>query len=251
MTTVQESKDVIINLKNGDKISGKLISIDKVNLKIKLIQATKTFKDTTKPNETFENLEISKNEISEIKLVKYEQQNLFKTVKEDEKNVNAIPENKIPQNKEQTKQKTYDKNESFFDHLKISTKANVKMESKNYNEKNKDTFGLKDNENYHQNFRGTFNSYNHGHSNRGQRGKKKYQVNYNNYNSGNFLRGSNRGARNQLNRGRGRGRGRGYYNHSSNYTRPYVNYNFDSMKVNPPKPIQGNTSEVEKSIYDN
>ena len=160
METAQTPKDVVISLKSGDSISGKLTVIDKVNLKIKLIQVTKILKDAPDKKEFFDTLEIDKDSIGEIKLVKYEQSKQATAV--EAPNINAIPENKIPQKLEQHKTKSYDKNESFFDNLQIASKVNIKKETQNYNDKNKDTFYSQDDPEkklLFQNKRGGYNNW--------------------------------------------------------------------------------------------
>lgn len=251
----QEPKDVVIYLKSGDSISGKLTSIDKVKLKITLIQATKMSKDDPNAKETFDTLEVNKDEIGEIKLVKYE--NPKPQMKEEVTNVNAIPENKIPQKMEQQKEKTYDKNESFFDKLTIASKGN-QQETKNYNDKNKDTFNLPnepDKKFNYQHKRGGYNNYNNrgypqngGHRGRGGKGRG---GNYNNYNNGNnFQKGNFRGGKPWGNRGRGRG---GHFNRGGgNFgNKPNNHPNVDTSKLKPYQPEGGVQPEMEKSIYDN
>lgn len=238
MSASKESKDVVINLKDGDKVSGKLISIDKVNLKIALIQVTKSFKDITKPNETYDNLEISKEDILEIKLVKYEQIQKIKEIKEEVSNINAIPENKIPEKVDQPKQNTYDKSESFFDNLKLESKTNTRQDIKNYNDKNKDTFDLKDNYHNFNNIphkKGFTHNYNYSHRGQAKRGNFNYN-NYNHHQQGNYRNNY------QYNHTRGRGGFSYYVNRNKNY------HHFDNKTHLSQEQGQ---NEVEKSIYDN
>ena len=223
-----EQKQVIVELQNGDKCEGVLANIDKVNLKILLVNAKKTpASDPTKP-ESFEKLEINKGDIKEIKVIQFE----VKTEpKEEQSNINAIPEDKKPVNVQQTKTKGYDKNESFFDTLTGMTHPEARQESKNYNDKNKDTFNLPNEpeRRYHN------NGYNNYHNNRGRgryhnrgnrgRGRGGYN-NYNNYNNGgNYYNNNN------------------YYNHNyynttqnnkeryySRDTRQYENKSLEYMK---------------------
>ena len=127
-----EEKQVIVELNNGQKVCGTLIKVDKINLKM-ILENVK--KEIDGKEETFDKLEINKSDIKELKLVHFEMK------PEEKQNINAIPENKIPQNKENM-QKAYDKNESFFDKLTSMTHPEARNESKNYNQKNKDTFNL-------------------------------------------------------------------------------------------------------------
>ena len=109
-----EQKQVIVELQNWDKCEGVLANIDKVNLKILLVNAKKTPSSDPTKSENFEKLEINKGDIKEIKVIQFE----VKTEpKQEQSNINAIPEDKKPINVQQTKTKSYDKNELFFDTL--------------------------------------------------------------------------------------------------------------------------------------
>lgn len=247
-----EQKQVIVELQNGDKCEGVLANIDKVNLKILLVNAKKTpSRDPSKP-ESFEKLEINKGDIKEIKVIQFE---VKAEPKEEQSNINAIPEDKKPVNVQGAKTKSYDKNESFFDTLSGMTHPEARQESKNYNDKNKDTFNLPNEpeRKYHN------NGYNHnnrgrgGYHNRGNRGRGRGGFNnYNNYNGGNYYNNSGTFNRGGYNGRRGRGRGRGGYN---NYNRggfknerptgEFVN------KLTPYQPEGGIQPGMEKSIYDN
>ena len=210
-----EQKQVIVELQNGDKCEGVLANIDKVNLKIQLTTAKKTSGTDPSKVESFESLEISKADIKEIKVIQFE----VKTEpKEDSSNINAIPDSKKPTNIEQTKPKSYDKNESFFDTLSGATHYEARQESKNYNERNKGRGG------YHNN-------------NRGRGGYNNYS-NYHNNNNGNY-------------NGR-RGRGRGGYNtyHRGGYQQ-FNNPNMKGSKLTPYQPEGGIQPGMEKSIYNN
>lgn len=251
----QEPKDVEIYMKNGDMISGKLTSIDKVKLLITIIQATKHFKEDQTKTETFESLEIKKEDIQEIKLIKYNTKPEQKKLEENSMNVNAIPENKIPQMSDQMKGKCYDKNESFFDNLEVASKGNVKTEAKNYNERNKDTFNLPNEpEQRYQHYqhrrgyqRGGHQNNQRGYHQRGGRGRNFQQQGFNNYNNGNqFQQGNHRGRGWNNRRGRGQHFNRG--GHSNN---PNPNPNFDTSKLQRYQPEGGIKPEIEKSIYDN
>lgn len=252
-----EPKQVICELKNGDKVEGILSIIDKQNLKIKLTSAKKTTAENPSKTETFEELELNKDEIKELKLIQFEPRT---EPKEQQQNINAIPEDKKPvMAQNQAKTKSYDKSESFFDNLKGMTHPEARQESKNYNDKNKDTFNLTEQEK-----RQYFNKNNHGNRGgfhqrgsrgRGRGGRGGYNQNYhhNNYNN-------NYGNR----RGRGGNRGRGGYN---NWNRGGFNQNFNqnnnnnnnnfqqkhpnAEKLTPYQPEGGVQVGMEKSIYDN
>lgn len=251
MSAKQEPKDVEIYMKNGDIISGKLTSIDKVKFLITIIQAVKHVKNAPEKKETFDSLEIKKEDIQEIKLIKYNQPQVQKK-EENALNVNAIPENKIPQMADQGKAKCYDKNESFFDNLEVASKGNVKAETKNYNEKNKDTFNLPNDQERYQNYqnrRGGYNNYQRGgyggHYQRGGRGTGRghFQGGFGNPHQGGHF-GGNRG----WNRGRG-GRG-GHFNRSGQFQNNFQNPSADASKLKPYQPEGGIKPEMEKSIYD-
>ena len=117
-----ENKQVIVELNNGQKVRGTLIQVDKINLK--MILENVVIQRNEKEDEKLDKIEINKSDIKELKLINYE------IKKEEIQNINAIPENKIPQNQENT-QKAYDKNESFFDKLTSMTNPEARQESKN------------------------------------------------------------------------------------------------------------------------
>ena len=245
-----ENKQVIVDLFNGDKVLGTLIEVDKINLKMILEKVTRK---KNGEEEKLDKLEINKSDIKELKLINYE-------IKKEEiqKNINAIPENKIPQ-KEEIGEKAYDKNESFFDKLTSMTHPEAKQESNNYNQKNKDTFNLiedKNNQifkknNYYNNSRGR------GNKNYNNRGRGNYNNNRGFYNNrGNYKNYRGRGQR-------GRKSYNNYYNNNNNNF--FGNYNnnnndkFDDNKNNDNKknndlkpyiPEGEIKTEIEKNIND-
>ena len=233
-----ENKQVIVELFNGDKVKGTLIQVDKINLK--MILENVVIQRNEKEDEKLDKIEINKSDIKELKLINYE-------IKKEEiqSNINAIPENKIPQ-KEDNKQKAYDKNESFFDKLTPMTHPEVREESKIYNQKNKDTFNLIEEQNNQGN-----NKKSHYYNNRG-RGNKNYNRGRGGYNN-------NRGFHNNNNRGgykNFRGRGRGKKNYNSNYYgnnnyKDFTNNNNNNQNLKTYEPEGGIKFEIEKSIYDN
>lgn len=100
-----EQKQVIVELQNGDKCEGVLANIDKFNLKILLVNAKKTPSSDPTKSESYEKLEINKGDIKEIKVIQFE----VKTEpKQEQSNINAIPDDKKPINVQQTKTKSYD-----------------------------------------------------------------------------------------------------------------------------------------------
>ena len=252
-----EEKQVIVELNNGQKVRGTLIQVDKINLKM-ILENVK--QEVNGKEETLDKLEINKSDIKELKLVHFE----MKT--EEKQNINAIPENKIPQNQENT-QKAYDKNESFFDKLTSMTNPEARNESKNYNQKNKDTFNLTEQDKSNQN-----KKYYHNNNNRG-RGYNKYHNNKGRggYNNNNYNKNYNNNYNNNNNRGgygNFRGRGRGYNNYYNNYQKKNNynnnnqgnnnnnnqgnnNNNPDTSKLKPYQPEGGIQPGMEKSIYDN
>ncbi len=232
-----EEKQVIVELNNGEKVRGTLINVDKINLKM-ILENVKQEIDGKKV--TKDKLEINKSDIKEIKLVHFEMKS------EEKHNINAIPENKIPQNKENT-QKAYDKNESFFDNLTSMTHPEARNESKNYNQKNKDTFNLNEQD---KNDKGNNKYYNNNHH-RGRGGYKNYNNNRGKYNN-------NKGYNNNYYgnfRGRGK-RGKGYNN--NNYYGNYQKKNYNNQGNNNSNNSKNQNYEheggikqgIEKSIYD-
>ena len=241
-----EEKQVIVELNNGQKVCGTLIKVDKINLKM-ILENVK--KEIDGKEETFDKLEINKSDIKELKLVHFEMK------PEEKQNINAIPENKIPQNKENM-QKAYDKNESFFDKLTSMTHPEARNESKNYNQKNKDTFNLSEEDK--NNNKGNKKDY-YNNNNRGRGGYKNYHNNRgsnrgrynNNYNNNNI---NNRSGYNNF-KGRGK-RGKGYNNNNyyyNNYQKKNSYYNHqgnNNSKLKPYEPEGGIKPGEEKSIYD-
>ncbi len=227
-----ENKQVIVELFNGDKVKGTLIQVDKINLK--MILENVIIQRNEKEDEKLDKLEINKSDIKELKLINYE-------IKKDEiqSNINAIPKDKIPQ-KEDNKEKAYDKNESFFDKLTPMTHPEVRQESKMYNQKNKDTFNITE----EQNNQG-YNKKSHYYNNRG-RGNKNYNRGRGGYNNNRGYYNNNRGGYKNF-RGRGQ-RGKKNYN---NYKDFKNNNNNNNQNLKPYEPEGGNKNEIEKSIYDN
>ena len=261
-----EEKQVVCELKDGGHVEGTLVNIDKVNLKIFLSKVKKASKEDPQKYETYETLEINKDEIKELKLIQYEAK---EAPKEETSNLNAIPENKIPteyQQQQQNKSKSYNKEESFFDNLDGMTHQEARQESKNYNDKNKDTFQVTDDNqggNYHKNYRGNNRGrggYRGRGNNRGRGGynNNNYYNNNNNYQSGG---GYNRRGRGRGNRG-GNGYGNNNYHKRGNYrggnqnAQHNANVQGNNMMQNVAKlqayqPEGGIQPGMEKSIYDN
>ena len=98
------------------------------------------FKNNNKIKETEKPLTEDKEvQTEEIKFIEK-----IQTTNEEQQNVNAIPESKKIENT--SYEKAYDKNKDFFDNLKPMTNPEAKEESKNYDQKNKGTFNLTEND---------------------------------------------------------------------------------------------------------
>ena len=162
-------------------------------------------------------------------------------IEENKNNINAIPDHKIPQNKEKG-EKSYNKNESFFDKLTPITKLESREESKHYNQRNKDTFNLNEQEHYKV-------KKNHYHNNNNYKGKGGYNKYYNNrggYKNNNKYYNNKERFNNNYHNRRGynkiySGRGKGNFNNM--FQNNWKNNNNNNKKENEQK--------IEKSIYDN
>lgn len=213
---MNSSQYVIVELKNGNKCEGIISSIDKVNFKMFLNSAKKYFTDESgnAKEENFDTLEINKEDIKEVKLVQYEQP------KEENKNINAIPENRVNQFKTQDKSKGYDKSESFFDNLSAISNTDAKNLSIKYNDKNLETFNLpKESQDSRDNNFRPRGGYRKNRGNTGNRGgfRGNYNNNYNqdqSHYSDNYYGGNRRGGY------RG-GYSRGGSNYNQNYSQEY------------------------------
>lgn len=187
----------IIELNDGATVEGIITEIDKKNSKIALKDVKKT--GTDKKEEKFANFELNRMDIKEIKLL----ERISSPNSEEIQNINAIPEDKKVESG--NNEKAYDKNKDFFDNLKPMTNPEAKEESKNYNQKNKDTFNLTENDK--EEGEGGFWKRGRGRGGRGNRGWQN--------------RGG-RGNRGGYNYNRG---GRGGYNNSGNNRGGYHYYN--------------------------
>ena len=227
-------KYVIVELNDGFKVEGVLTDVDKTNFTIHISEATK-YKTDDKGNNAHEKLtstelNISKGDIKEVKLVQYDQlsnkkQQLEQTNFSQMKTQNQTSfNNPLPsQNLRNKDEKASYNKTNFFDDLGTLSNRETVRETIKDNEKNKDTFNLPDRE-YSNNYQGNRNTGSRGNygggynNNRGGRGN--YGGGYNNNRGG---RGSYGGGYNNDNRGGNRGRG-GY----NNYNRGgYVNNNND------------------------
>jgi len=232
-----ENKQVIVELFNGDKVKGTLIQVDKINLK--MILENVIIQRNEKEDEKLDKLEINKSDIKELKLINYE----IKT-EEIQCNINAIPENKIPQ-KEDNKEKAYDKNESFFDKLTPMTHPEVRQESKIYNQKNKDTFNLTE----EQNNQG-YNKKSHYYNN-GGRGNKNYIRGRGGYNNNRGFHNNSRGRYKNFRRQRGKKNYNNNYYGNNNYKDFKNNNNNNNQNLKSYEHEEGIKPVMEKSIYDN
>ena len=249
----QKQNILIVETKDGAKYQGIYVSKDIQKQIIILSNVKKTLQEK---EELLPMIEITKENISRINIID------FRPSKEDIQNINEIPENKknvIDENKLANVEKAYDKTkDDFFDQLKLTTNPEIKKESINYNQKNKDTFSLSDNINENNrewkgkgNKRGYGRGRGRGYHNRGNRGG--YNHNYygnehkSNYNGNNYNKGGgnqNYHGQNYNSRGRGRGRGRGgkrgeyknnYFNNgekSQNNNMNSINSQNESNKLN-------------------
>ena len=233
----QKQNILIVETKDGAKYQGIYVSRDIQKQIITLSNVKKTFQEK---EELLPMIEITKEKIASINIID------IRPPKEDIQNINEIPENKknvIDENKLANVVKAYDKTkDDFFDQLKPMTNPEAKKESKNYNQKNKDTFSLPDDDNENNqewrkrgrgNKRGGYRqSRGRGNHNRGSRGNRGgYNNNYygndhnNNY-SGNFNKNAgnqNHFGQNYNSRGRGRGRGRGHGGKRGEHKNNYYN----------------------------
>jgi hypothetical protein len=240
---MNSSQYVIVELKNGYKCEGIIASIDKVNFKMYLNSAKKYFSDESGnlKEENFDNLEINKEDIKEVKLVQYEQP------KEESKNINAIPENKITEMKNQDKGKGYNKSESFFDNLSAMSNNEARNLSMKYNDKNLETFNIpKESQESGDNYRprgGGYRKNNRG-GNKGYRGG--YKTNYNN----NFYQEQNQ-YRDNFYGGNRRGGNRGGYNRGgSNFNQNYnQGYNQGGYNQGYEQPYNGNQQNYNQRQY--
>lgn len=254
-----EQKEVVVELKNGDKCQGKLSDVDKVNFTIKLTGVKKTLASDPKAVQTFETLELSKNDIKEVKLIQTE-------AKPTDGNSNAIPSSKIPQifNSQAKPPKSYDKNESFFDNLKVMSHPEAKEESRNYNNRNKDTFNLEENQGQMR-FNNNMNHRGRGRGMRGHRGGNKggyYKNNQYQNNNYNYNQGNNNNNYVQHNNYNNNNKG-GYNNNYNNYNNQqnYQNNNnfhrggrgrpFNNHQGNQNNRFRGNNHRGGKGGYNN
>lgn len=248
---------ITVEMKDNSKIEGIIVSIDKINSKILLSNAKKTADNKEEYYPTFEINKADIKEVSSIEKIQNKQEEIH--------NINAIPENKKIDNLDGNQlagvEKAYDKNKDFFDSLKSMTNSEVKEESKNCNQKNRDTFNLtendKDDENknnfYNKRGRGRGRGRGYGRGGRGyNRGRgggynnrggynyyhNDYQQNGTGYDSkkgGNSYHGQNY---------RGRGKGRGGRGGRGGYKNNY--YNNGSYQNNQKQNFNQQTSSTEQ-----
>ena len=183
---MNSNQNVIIDLKNGNKCVGILVNIDKERMVINLSNAkrfTISENGSTK-EESFPKLEISKEDIKEVKIVQFEAKEEQKKEQNQNNNLNAIPQN-LQNNAEiaYNKNRSYTKGDSFFDGLTPMSNLEAKNESIRYNDKNCETFDMPKsamNDN-HSSFSGRRGGYRGRGSRGGYRGGRgNYNNNYNN-----------------------------------------------------------------------
>ena len=203
------NQNVIIDLKNGNKCEGILVNIDKERMLINLSNAKRITiaEDGSTKEESFPKLEISKEDIKEVKIVQFE----AKEEPKKEANLNAIPQN-LQNKAEETynKNRSYNKGDDFFDGLTPMSNMDARNESIKYNDKNCETFDMDKNAMQDSNYRGRGGG--RGRGNRGgynRRGGNSYNNNYqnNNYQNNNYH--NNRPQHYQGNQGG--------YNNNNNY----------------------------------
>ena len=200
-------KYVIVELNDGFKVEGVLADVDKTNFTIHITEATKYRTDEKGSNLAEKlsspELNISKADIKEVKLVQYDQ--LTNQNKQDQRTFqqsktlqSQVPFNSLPttlpkRNDEKAKYEKLD----FFDGLGTLSNRDTVRETIKDNEKNKETFNLPDreyNSNYQGNRGGNYGGYGRG---RGQR----RGGNNNNYRGNNNNNYGNRNNNNQYSRG--------------------------------------------------
>ena len=233
----QKQNILIVETKDGAKYQGIFVSKDIKKQIITLANVKKTFQGK---EETFPTIEITKDIIERINIID------FRPPREDIHNFNEIPESKknvVDENKLANVEKAYDKSkDDFFDNLKPMTNPEAKKESRNYNQKNKDTFNLQENDNednqrgwknrgnrrgYGQGGRGGYGRGNRGGYNNNYYKNNRGRNNNNNYDGNQNYRGQN------YNRGRGnRGRRRARPNRGGYKKNNYNQENKQNSNVN-------------------
>jgi hypothetical protein len=122
----------LVELQNGFKVEGKITSIDKVNMKITIVNATRYNEDNLK-KEFFPELIIQKTEIKEVK--KFDYDIVSKTTSMGSQNIYLLPS---PANRK--KPQFTLSNDGFFDNLTHLSPDEEMKEAIRYNEKNNETF---------------------------------------------------------------------------------------------------------------
>lgn len=197
-----KEKYVILLLNDGSKVEGNLIRIDKENLKIVLENGRKSPVDGE--ISTFEKAEVSKSDIKEVRMVDQpervekpseeknpEKPEMTEIPQDESSSFNAIPMN--IQKKYQIEASKYEK-DGFFDSLTLDNNKNDNFrDTRTYNDKNKETFGIEDS--YDDNRRG-----------RGKRGGRGGRGGYRGDRGNRGSRG-NRGGRGNFRGGFGENRG--------------------------------------------
>jgi len=232
---MNSNQNVIIDLKNGNKCEGILVNIDKERMVINLSNAKRIILsgDGSTKEESFPKLEISKEDIKEVKIVQFEPKE-EKKEQTANNNLNAIPQN-LQENAEiaYNKNRSYNKGDSFFDGLTPMTNMDAKNESIRYNDKNCETFDLPKsamNDN-HSNFsgsrrggqrgrgyRGGYNRGRGGYNNNNYNRHNNYHNNYhNNHHQGGNFGNNMRGGNPNFNRGRGGYNNNRQFDQRSNY----------------------------------
>ena len=206
-----KEKIVLLTLNDNTKLEGVLVKIDRENFKIILEKGKQTNNNGTVEN--FDNKEVNKKDIKEIRLI--EEKDKPKEpekveIKEESKKVvvesssSNLMFNAIPlsiQEKYQNNSTKYESND-FFDGLVISNNKDNYKDIKTFNEKNKETFGLDD----------TYDN----------NGNKKGQKRFRRTGTGNK---NSRGGGGQSGRGNYGGNRGGYGYNQGHYNNNYNSYN--------------------------
>lgn len=258
---MNSNQNVIIDLKNGNKCEGILVNIDKERMVINLSNAKRiTIKEDGSTNEeSFPKLEISKEDIKEVKIVQFEAKEELQQKKEVQtNNLNAIPQN-LQENAEiaYNKSRSYNKGDDFFDGLTPMSNQDAKNESIRYNDKNCETFDMPKsamNDN-HSNFSGSRRGGQRGRGRGGYNRRGNYNNNYNNRNNynnynnnfqqnhhhqGNFGNNSMRGGNFNNNYNRG---GRGGYNNNRQFDQRNNNFNNNNNQFGDNESFNNNSNK--------
>ena len=161
----------LVELKNGLKCEGRIVGIDKNDMKIVMANVTRYSAPSEGEirKEFFPELSLNKEEILEVKKISYEP---------------AVDPNQTEVITSGRKKIQFDKtNEGFFDNLMPMTHEEAINENTRYNEKNQETFfsgiNRRNSRNYYRRGRGNKNEYYSNNYNKGYYGYTENNYNYN------------------------------------------------------------------------